>query len=232
MQPTNAPRPTAELVNAAAELSAKQREVFQELQSRPQGAQISELATALTMHANTVRGHLDELMNMGVVSRRVVPNPGRGRPSHLYAARVPYTVKASAALIALVEALANTLTEEDENRARQLGKEWSRRAVGLFASFPQGNLPELARASVDTLREIGFDPELRDESCGPDVMEIGLKACPFITQEGVIPSPIVCAMHQGFVGAELEGHTVEIMPFDRPGQCGVRIHATEKERGV
>ncbi len=230
MNRAEAPRPTAALVTEAAQLSAKQQDVYRELQARPEGMQVSELAKVLGMHVNTVRGHLDELLGRGVVARQIAPSPGRGRPSHVYTARAPRPDRAATVLIALVEVLTSTLTDNDVEKARELGKEWAKRAGSLF-ELPEGDdLPTVTQVSTDVLRDLGFDPERRRESSGPKVSEISLRACPFITQPNVLPSPAVCGLHQGFVQGGQAVVDVEVLPFYRPKECTVLISRKDAAR--
>lgn len=125
MERNHAPRPAGELLNAVGHLSLKQLEVFHVIQENPDGIQVAEIGKALGMHPNTVRGHLEELMSAGVVSRRVAPGTGRGRPSHIYTARVARTNLASHSMIALVEVLASTLADQDTDSAKRLGRQWA-----------------------------------------------------------------------------------------------------------
>ena len=62
MERRHAPRPSGELIAAVHRLTAKQVDVFHEVQRHPEGVQVAEIGEALGMHPNTVRGHLDELM--------------------------------------------------------------------------------------------------------------------------------------------------------------------------
>ena len=127
MERNHAPRPAGELLNAVGHLSLKQLEVFHVIQENPDGIQVAEIGKALGMHPNTVRGHLEELLSAGVVSRRVAPGTGRGRPSHIYTARVARTNLASHSMIALVEVLASTLADQDTDSAKRLGRQWAER---------------------------------------------------------------------------------------------------------
>lgn len=209
-----APRPTALLLDATATLSAKERVVFEHLQHHSEGMQVAELAKALGMHENTVRGHLDELLAAGVVTRHTVASAGRGRPSHVYTARVPRTDHAATAFIALVEVLV-TMLAEDVAQGRELGRQWARRAHEIFDLEPQVTMPRTLARSMVELRDMGFDPELRAYGTGN---EIRLRACPFVTRDGTAPSPVVCALHAGFFDGG-----VEVLPFERPGECCVRM---------
>ena len=84
MKDNRPPRPAAELFPEALQLSTKQREVLDQLQTYPQGARSVDLAADLGMHVNTVRGHLDELIARGAVHATTSPAQGRGRPSLIF----------------------------------------------------------------------------------------------------------------------------------------------------
>src|SRR5664279_996073 len=51
---------------------------------RPMG--VRELAEAVDLHPNTVRQHLDQLVEAGLAVRDTAPSVGRGRPALRYAA--------------------------------------------------------------------------------------------------------------------------------------------------
>lgn len=225
MERRQGPRPAGDLVTAAGQLSLKQLAVFQEIQANPDGVQVVQISQALGMHPNTVRGHLDELMSAGVISRRVAPAPGRGRPSHVYTARVARTDKASQAIIGLVEVLAETVVDDDVDAAKNLGRKWAdrvnqRRHDNIRLDL---DLDTAERHTAETLREMGFDPVQRPEKSRPRVRELGLHACPFIAEAGTRPSKVICALHQGFLEEDAGGVKVELCPHDRPGECGARL---------
>lgn len=230
MERETAPQPATALVSQTGALSSKQREVFQAIQERPEGMQVSELSSELGMHVNTVRGHLDELMAHGVVARQILPSPGRGRPSHVYTTRAPRTDLAATALIALVEVLISTQAENDTEVAEQLGRQWAQRAQQVFDTGQGKDLTTVTSTTLEVLRDLGFDPEVRRESSGPKVSEIALRACPFITEAGQRPAPIVCALHAGFVAGGIDTHRVELLPFYRPGACSVLISEFANKR--
>lgn len=223
MERVQAPRPTSDLLSTLSQLSPKQVEVFRELQQRPDGAQVAQLAEALGMHANTVRGHLDELMSAGVVDRRVAPSPGRGRPSHIYTARVPRTDKASRAFIGLIEVFADTLDGGDTTAAKAMGRKWAAKVNAKHHTNLRMDLDTAEQCTAQVLREMGFDPVQRPDTSVGSVRELGLNACPFITAQGERPEPVICAMHEGFLDEGIGDVQVELRPHDRPGQCGARL---------
>lgn len=217
------PRPTSDMVTAISQLSIKQVQVYTALQQVPGGATVAQLGKTLNMHANTVRGHLDELIAAGVIDRSVIPSPHRGRPSHRYIARMPRAEKASNAFVSLIEVLADAVVDNDADSARRLGRKWADRLSARGDDNLPVDLDTAARHTEDLLREMGFDPVLRPESSGGRVRELGLHACPFITEDGVRPAPVICALHEGFLDGRNGDVEVELRPLDRPGECGARL---------
>ncbi|OHQ55092.1 hypothetical protein HMPREF2617_01780 [Corynebacterium sp. HMSC070H05] len=224
MERRHAPRPSGELIAAVHRLTAKQVDVFHEVQRHPEGVQVAEIGEALGMHPNTVRGHLDELMSAGVVSRHVATGSGRGRPSHVYTARVARTSSASRAIVALVEVLASKLPDDaTATTAKAIGREWANRINARPESGTATDLDCAERQTAEMLREMGFDPLHRPDATTRKVRELGLNACPFITESGKRPAPVICALHEGFLEESLDGFKVQLRPHDRPGECGARL---------
>ena len=224
MERRYAPRPAGELITAVHRLSAKQVEVFQEVQSHAEGIQVAEIGEALGMHPNTVRGHLDELMAAGVISRRVATGSGRGRPSHIYTARVAPTSRASGAIVSLVEVLASQLSADDTDAAKALGREWADRVnEGRDNGADEVDLATAERQIAELLRELGFDPLQRPDATTRKVRELSLNACPVVTESNKRPAPVICALHEGFLDGRLGGVKVQLRPHDRPGECGARL---------
>lgn len=221
------PRPAGELMNVVRHLSSKQYEVFHVIQDNPDGIQVAEIGKVLGMHPNTVRGHLEELLSARVVSRRVAPGAGRGRPSYIYTVRVARTNLASHAMIALVEVLASTLADKDTDSARLLGHQWAERVNTRHQENLRADLDAVESYTCQTLREMGFDPVPRQDAVTAGVREMGLNACPFITEARARPAPVVCALHEGFLDQGAGDVKVQLFPHDRPGQCGVRLAERE-----
>ncbi|MCO6394327.1 transcriptional regulator [Corynebacterium sp. MC-17D] len=215
------PLPTAELMRRAAELSPKQREVLDALDSFPDGALLSELGKELGIHVNTVRGHVDELAERGLVGWRVASRSTRGRPSHVYHVRTPQHHAVMDEYVTLVETLTETLAGDDLNAARDFGRAWAQRNADRFGEPPE-DFEELATAVLRSLREMGFDPLVR-EADGDTSVEVGLQACPFVAADGTPPAATICALHQGFIDATIGPHHLDFMPFDAAGQCGARL---------
>lgn len=222
MDRRRAPRPVSQLTAAAAELSAKQREVFHALQEFPDGAQVAELSRKLGMHINTVRGHLDELIEHGLVARRRAHSVGRGRPSHIFTARVPRGTEVAGEYVELVDMLTGIIAEGDLDRAREIGQRWAAKAARRDGDAP-ADIDEATEELERMLRSMGFDPRPREDAATETTREVGLRACPFIGPDGTLPDRTVCALHSGYVDGKAGQFRVELMPFDRLHECGARI---------
>lgn len=236
MKDNRPPRPAAELFPEALQLSTKQREVLDQLQTYPQGARSVDLAADLGMHVNTVRGHLDELIARGAVHATTSPAQGRGRPSLIFQVRVPDNRVIAREYISLVEVLASMVLDADElspaalEQARDIGRSWARH---MKTEGPAGQPVATADEARDqlyaTLRELGFDPAVPEADLGPGV-NLELRSCPFVTN-GRRPSLAVCAMHEGFLQESVGPAPVRIAlrPFHPTGACSVI--ATDDDAG-
>ncbi|AKK10873.1 helix-turn-helix transcriptional regulator [Corynebacterium uterequi] len=182
------PRPTADLFPTSLRLSPKQRLVLRTLHEYPGGSKATDIAQALGMHVNTVRGHLDELIERGAVDVVTAPISGRGRPSLLFRACVPDGRIVTNEYVDLV----NLLTEVaglTPQQARDLGRRWAQNVA------PEDSSERL----WDLLRRMGFDPS--SPLATDDGDAVTLRACPFVTPGGAAPSPVICSVHAGFIEA-------------------------------
>ena len=69
-----------------APLSAQRARVLEQLQQSGPATTVVMLAGRLNLHTNTVREHLDALVERGLATREQLPSVGRGRPAGSYAA--------------------------------------------------------------------------------------------------------------------------------------------------
>lgn len=231
------PRPTTELFTDALPLSPKQREVLETVRHYPGGVSVAELARQLGMHTNTVRGHLDELLAHGAVLTSTAPIKGRGRPTILFSARVPDNGAIAREYLSLIELMADALShdlEDPEERfatAHRIGKKWARRMqlaeeggrLGSNKAFDQ---------LVQRLRQLGFDPASEDESradlpddAPPNARAVSLRTCPFVAAD-TPPSPIVCAIHEGFIEAYFGAASAAeptLYPLLESGRCALCV---------
>lgn len=172
------------------------------LSGRP--VSVRELATRLSLHPNTLRPHLRQLEEAGLVAREVRKSTGVGRPQTLYSV-LEREAPEDREYRLLAEILAGVLVgRRAEEKAESLAREWGTYLVSQGGPKPGVRLP--ARRNLAILQEAmalaGFDPRFRRRS--KQVVEISLRDCPFRDllddHQG-----LVCAVHRGLVEGMLRG---------------------------
>lgn len=202
---------------------------------------VPDLADTVGLHVNTVRAHLELLVEVGLAVRDLEEPHGPGRPRVVYGsvdAAVAAAVDAAGArepgavgLPAVTEAyreLAAALSEEVASReeperlAVEAGRRWADSVDGR--DWPPGPVAPAAALDhlVDLLGRLGFAP--RTEPLGDRVY---LHACPFADLARRHPG-VVCGVHLGLLrgltsrlGSALRVTAVD--PFVREDLCLVRL---------
>lgn len=218
MDSATPPQPTTDLMDRAAELSVKQREVLDRLAMHPHGAQVSDIAKEMGMHPNTIRGHLEELLSRDLVNITTAPSEGRGRPSNIFHTRTPKHAAVTREYIGLVRTMAECLTEGDEEKAREIGRLWARQTHDSREMQADSTKASQLNALIAILRDLGFDPSYPNQSGN-----IGLNACPFTTVGVSAPSSVICALHGGFLEELTSGMMHRLVPYSRPSQCEIEL---------
>ena len=176
---------------------------------------IAAIAGELGVHPNTVRFHLDTLVERGQVEQ-VRPERHRpGRPPLLFRAVRGMDPAGPRHYRVLAEILTRSVAAAPDPRARavEAGHDWGRQAAATSesAGAPLGRLVTL----LDTL---GFAPERRAAGT-----QVGLRHCPFL-ELAESESRVVCAIHLGLMRGALESwnapQTVaQLQPFAEPDLC-------------
>jgi len=183
--------------------------VLEVIESAHDAVRVEDVAEAVGLHANTVRGHLDALLASGRISRVPDQRSTRGRPHWLY----------SAAASATVRDLARALDAELD---RAQASDVARVAAATWAEAGPEVLPAATvDAAVDSatraLTDFGFDA-VRN----PVGDEITLRACPYA--QLVSEHPVICDIHAALLG-EVFTRTDQPVTlrqldvFPRPGLC-------------
>ncbi|CAM3549606.1 metalloregulator ArsR/SmtB family transcription factor [Occultella aeris] len=189
---------------------------------------VGALAQALHQHHNTVREHLDALIDAGLVTRTRAAAKGRGRPAWLYVATEQDAPMATQEYVGLATALAAQIarTSADPQEAgitagRYWGQDLARRSTARADSSP-ASLGDAYDEVLDTLDGLGFDP---DPEHGSDVVR--LRRCPLL-EAAHRHEHVVCGVHLGMVqglleeaGADPVGVSLE--PFAERGACVLHL---------
>lgn len=199
----NLPRPTWSDLSVRTNLSAARRRVLETVEAAAEPLTATEVAKALNLHHNTVREHLDSLVDAGFVRSAPRPTGKRGRPALLYSPTAPDPTLVLASYLTLLDAIAATLGDGEQARstALEIGRRWAEMTPPA-AMAKNSTTGGVAEALLPSLALMGFSPELLDN-------EIVLRSCPMIL-DGRGPDPLVCLMHEGFLRAvaKHEGITV------------------------
>jgi predicted ArsR family transcriptional regulator len=193
--------------------------VLAALEESSDAVTVAALSDELGQHPNTVREHLDALVEAGLAERTRAASAGRGRPAWLYAA-LPAAAAGSREYAGLATALAMQLARTSEHpseEAATAGHAWGASLATVTRPRPTSR-PAVQRGVVDVLDELGFDPQTRSRST-----TVRLRRCPLLEAAREQPE-VVCSVHLGIVrgamdtwGADSSG--VGLVPFAEPGAC-------------
>lgn len=196
------------------------------LRSRDKPLGVGEVAQHVGLHHNTVRSHLDLLVESGLATRRSETPRGPGRPRVVYASTVAPESGRNYQLLAEVLAQHLVATSESPGRAAvEAGRAWAgpknrgqlRSGIGTVAHSPISEEAAVT-AVVKMLGDGGFAPEL-----SPDGSSINLHRCPF-RELALSHQDVVCGAHLGIIQGALAdvGSLVSagrLLPFVTPGLC-------------
>lgn len=189
-------------LSARAELSPARRRVLAAVEESGRSVTAAQLARSLELHHNTVREHLDALVEAGLVAVSAAPTGRRGRPALRYAPAGPDPAQVVGSYLSLLDAIVEQLGdgEQARRRAEAIGRRWAQ----LLPDEPAAPTAQAAASAASTatsttrltamlphLSHMGFAPEFDGE-------QITLKACPLMTASRP-PHRLVCLMHEGFL---------------------------------
>lgn len=187
----------------------------------------NRLSDGLGLHPNTVREHLEALVERGLLTRRRADASGRGRPAWLYTPS-PHAAADSeyAGLAATLAAHIDRTSSDPRRDAIAAGRSWGRE-LAQEVGPPAEPGPEAARRQVAALLDsVGFAPRLDDHATSAR-----LTSCPLLETAKRFPE-VVCGVHLGIVQGALEeygadGTGVDLRPFAEPGACRLELRRSE-----
>ena len=186
-------------------------EIMHLLQQRPQRA-IAELVEATGLHANTVREHVQRLIDAGYVIAETERRTTRGRPRVLYSAATGAHEGSSPVAV--------RRAEEAARRGDMLRR--------VYGTDPDAELgPDALHqldALVEDLGDAGFEP-LVDERA----LTVDLTPCPHAS--AAEHRGILCGVHVGLMDSVLAQaggplRVEGVAPSCDPTQCVVQLAAT------
>lgn len=209
-------------------MSAAQALVLDTLRRQGRPSTLTELTAATGLHANTLREHIEALIELGLAERHRAEPRGRGRPAWLYrAADTPGEPESAyaglvAALVRVIQQTSASPREDAVTAGIAWGRELAGRGRGAAGARTDRDRAAAPRRLVELLRRLGFEP---DADLAQGVVR--LTRCPLLETARRHPD-VVCGVHLGVLRGALEeyggdpAHT-ELVPFSEPGACRVLL---------
>lgn len=198
-----------------------------------------DVAVRVDLHVNTVRFHLDALVDAGLAERASEHRTRPGRPRTLYAASAEAPRAGERSYRLLAEILAGYLaTQSDQPAAdaRAAGEVWGRFLADRPAPFASTDAKAATAQLVDALADIGFAPEADGVNGAGEHGEaqVLLHHCPF-REVAVQHREVVCSVHLGLMQGLLDEldapvTTPRLEPFVQPDLCIAHVAPRSKRR--
>jgi predicted ArsR family transcriptional regulator len=208
--------------------TGRRNDVLAVLRTAAAPLSIAQIAEQLAVHPNTVRFHLDALVESGRVERVESDHTKPGRPPLMFRV-VPGMDPAGPRRYRLIaEILARGMADETDSvkTATAAGRAW-----GIQLQAPPGGLDEEQAVDqlVDLLDDLGFAPQRRSDG---DNLEIGLRNCPFL-ELAQSHAEVVCPIHLGLMQGAMTAWNapitvVGLTPFIEPDLCVARLTPIER----
>jgi predicted ArsR family transcriptional regulator len=183
---------------------------------------VADVAARAGLHPNTVRFHLDGLIEAGLATRAREEGGKPGRPRTVYRATESEAAGGRRSFRLLAEMLTSMITaavEQPGRAAVAAGREWGRYLVERPNPARRVDLDDALESLQRVLADAGFvtDP-VADEDGGDAVLAI--RGCPF-RELSEQHQDVVCSLHLGLMeGAAAEVRdpvgTASLEPFVEP----------------
>lgn len=192
-----------DIVDTLANLPARQR---------PHGLSARELGDLVGLHVTTVRFHLTQLIEAGLLTSRSERTSGAGRPTKKYVIapgsfeRLPDELSQRLLAALLTETFTARTEDGDPLTPEEVGAAWAQRHVdavpGADAARTAGARLSSIGRMIDVLQQWGYTPDVRTENAGRTA-RIDLVGCPFIDLARSHPE-VVCGIHRGLMRGTLD----------------------------
>jgi predicted ArsR family transcriptional regulator len=186
-----------------------------------------ELADHVDLHVNTVRVHLNALVEAGLDSAETLPPAGRGRPRIVYRATAAAADEGERRYRLLAEILTGLVARFGPEAAEQLeaiGEAWGQHLVDSPSPSARLSDEQAVERLLAFLTEFGFRPELEQQARGRRIL---MRPCPFL-ELARAHQDVICPIHLGLMrgalaqlGAKTRATALE--PFVQPDLCVARL---------
>lgn len=192
------------------------------LSERPRG--ISELAEIAEIHPNTVRSHLDRLLEAGLLEVESQRRGTRGRPTKQYRLRQPLEAPDPQVEL-LIEAFVSLVRRTRPDSAAALAAEEGLRVGQVVGRRFAPSEAATSAWLLDLLEHFSFAPRLRHDD---GHLQVDLRGCPFWGGSAEQDGEVVCSFHRGVLqgaaqAAGWDPGSVALHPFVEPRCCRVVV---------
>lgn len=209
-------------------LSKSRAAVLRTIRAQSEPTSLAALARNTGLHPNTLREHLDALLDAKLVRRHSAKPAGRGRPAWLYA---PVDTEPQNEYARLASALASALADasiDPVGDATRAGDAWGTSIVQSRGGSRVDSQAAARREVIDVLDDLGFEPESSSRDS-----RVRLTRCPLLEAANKNPE-IVCAVHEGLVRGVLSEVGIEqiepkLVPFAERGACVLHLPSRRKQ---
>jgi predicted ArsR family transcriptional regulator len=193
-----------------------------------EGLTAAEVVEATGLHPSTVRAHLDQLTESGLLTRHRRGDGSPGRPAWRYQATgtgsPPPPAETAQPYRDLAAALIGYVARDAEDphaAGVRAGRDWGRALAAPHTASATGR-PAPLDGLVAVLDQLGFSPDVTERPA-PGAATVALRTCPFLALALDNPD-VVCGVHQGVIGGALgalgaTGVQSDLQPFALPGAC-------------
>lgn len=191
------------------------------------------LAELVNLHVNTVRWHLDILVEAGIVAREATEAAGRGRPPYGYRLSAGTLIDGPEGILFLTQVLADVIARTDPevgSTVEQAGRVRGRALVRPRLGAEGADTEEAVGVVVQLLDRFGFEPRVQRLRRG---RRIAMRPCPFGELAAEHPS-VVCRAHLGLMRGVLDSlrspiEATGLEPFAKPNLCLVHLELRADE---
>jgi predicted ArsR family transcriptional regulator len=233
-EPRFGPLPSAQVLNLVRNLSKARVRILELLSDGP--CTVSSLAVLTGQHENTIREHLDALVDEELAIKYQSTEHLRGRPAWLYRLADQRDQFRTGEYAGLASALAGSIARSSSHPnddAIEAGRTWARELVRDAALNPDKNPGDSTKLSaiatrrkvISLLIRLGFAPK---HNVG--LTKNKLTRCPLLDAARQYPD-IICNVHLGIIRGALnefgatttEIDKADLQPFSEPGSCLLRM---------